>query len=340
MTAILPAHDFDPARLLQPASEIAQTGQALAPVTGQWVKRHAPRILELGPVQLYELLTPIICTKYCREALQSLHETGLLAHVLPELEATVSFSQEAGRRHKDVWEHTKTVVWQAVPRPLIRWAALLHDIGKVPTREMLPDGRVTFHGHAEVGRRMFKRTVARRIAFPAEIQQRLSLLILHHLRAGQYEPTWTDAAVRRFAKDMGDLLDDLLLLSRADVTSRRAGKRRGCLRQITELAHRIRRLQEEDSKVKPLPPGLGNLLMQQLELPPGPHIGEMRRRLESAYEAGELLGGQDAGYYLDRVHELGLLDGITIVVPRRLTAAADSAPSESLGAPAGQVDQP
>ena len=87
--------------------------------------------------------------------LQWMHDAGVLAVLLPELEATVDFSQEAGRRHKDVWEHTKQVVRQSVPNPLVRWAALLHDIGKVPTRVMLPDGRVNFHRHAEVGARMW-----------------------------------------------------------------------------------------------------------------------------------------------------------------------------------------
>ncbi len=87
--------------------------------------------------------------------LQWMHDAGVLAALLPELEATVDFSQEAGRRHKDVWEHTKQVVVQSVPNPLVRWAALLHDVGKVPTRVMLPDGKVTFHRHAEVGARMW-----------------------------------------------------------------------------------------------------------------------------------------------------------------------------------------
>ena len=98
------------------------------------------------------------------EGLQWMHDVGLLAVLLPELEATVDFSQEAGRRHKDVWEHTKQVVRQSVPRPAVRWAALLHDIGKVSTREFLPDGRVTFHRHAEVGARMFD-PIARRLGF-------------------------------------------------------------------------------------------------------------------------------------------------------------------------------
>ncbi len=94
--------------------------------------------------------------------LQWMHDAGVLATVLPELDATVDFSQEGGRRHKDVWEHTKLVVLQSAPSPIVRWSALLHDIGKVRTRVMLPDGKVTFHRHAEVGARMFE-PIAKRL---------------------------------------------------------------------------------------------------------------------------------------------------------------------------------
>ena len=166
---------------------------------------------------------------------------------LPELEATVDFSQEAGRRHKDVWEHTKQVVRQSVPRPVVRWAALLHDIGKVPTRTFTPDGGVHFHRHAEVGARMFE-DVARRFGFDKPMKQKLRFLILHHLRPNQYEAAWTDSAVRRFDREMQEHLTDLLDLSRADITSARPGKRQDALRNITELAARIQTLREEDAK--------------------------------------------------------------------------------------------
>src|SRR5690606_20284033 len=132
-------------------------------------------------------------------AMQWLLDVGLMDRLLPELAATVAFSQEGGRRHKDVWEHTKAVVRQSVPRPAVRWAAVLHDIGKVPTRRFVGPGKVTFHGHAEEGARMFRRGPARRIAFPPALAAEVEALILHHLRAGHYEPSWTDAAVRRFA---------------------------------------------------------------------------------------------------------------------------------------------
>ena len=183
-----------------------------------------------------------------------MHDAGVLAVLLPELEATVDFSQEAGRRHKDVWEHTKQVVVQSVPNPLVRWAALLHDVGKVPTRVMLPDGKVTFHRHAEIGARMWD-PIARRLGFDKPERQKIRFLVLHHLRANAYEPGWTDAAVRRFDHEMGENLEDLLDLSRADVTSRRPGRRQEAVGNIHALKERILAIRELDARVPPLPPG-------------------------------------------------------------------------------------
>jgi poly(A) polymerase len=240
----------------------------------------------------------------------------LLAHLLPELAATESFAQENERRHKDVWEHTKTVVQQAVPRSAVRWAAALHDIGKVTTRRFLPGGKVTFHGHAEEGVRMFRRGVVARIEFPGDERELVEELIRHHLRAGQYDGSWTDSAVRRFHREMEPFLGDLLDLSRADVTSRRPGKRMRCLRMIHELAERIEALRAEDEKPKPLPPGLGNSLMRELSLPPGKHLAELRDRLQALCEAGELEGGQPAQYYVQAVRDRDLLAGIQIRPPR------------------------
>ena len=174
-----------------------------------------------------------------------------------------------GRRHKDVWEHTKQVVRQSVPKPLVRWAALLHDIGKVPTRVMLPDGRVTFHRHAEVGRAHVREPIARRLGFDKPERHKIRFLILHHLRANAYEPSWTDAAVRRFDHEMGEHLDDLLDLSRADVTSRRPGRRQEAVRQHPRAARSASwRSATLDARVPPLPPGLGNAIMEAFSLPP------------------------------------------------------------------------
>lgn len=248
-------------------------------------------------------LTEMLLGRGVHVALQWLHDAGLLALWLPELEATVDFSQEAGRKHKDVWEHTKMVVRQSVPRPAVRWAALLHDIGKVPTRTFTPDGGVHFHRHSEVGARMFEDT-ARRFRFDKPLKQKLKFLILHHLRPNQYESTWTDSAVRRFDRELQEHLTDLLDLSRADITSARPGKRQSALKNISELAARIQALRDEDAKLPLLPTGIGNLIMEHFQLPPSRQIGDLKRSLEVSVESGELEPRRESEYYLAHVAKL------------------------------------
>lgn len=308
----------DPEDLLRPLDEIGRTGEPPDPSLTAQTAAMADAVLALTPAQVYERLTPPLCSRHPEVVLQWLRDAGILVRILPELDATHAFSQEGGRRHKDVWEHTKAVVRQAVPRPVIRWAAVLHDIGKVTTRRFTEDGKVTFHGHSEEGVRMLRRGLVQRIGFPPELRERVEVLVLHHLRPGQYDGSWTDSAVRRFHREMEPFLADLLDLSRADVTSKRPGKRARCLRMIKELELRIETLAHEDARPKPLPAGLGNLLMEALALPPGKHLAELRARLEALCESGELEGGHEADYYVRAVRERGLLEGLEIRPPRGL----------------------
>ena len=328
VSAALDSPTLEPRELLAPLLSAGQTGEIPDLALTARIATQAERVTALTPEQVYDLLTPALCGHHPHVAMQWLRDAGLLAYLLPELDATVAFSQEGGRRHKDVWEHTKAVVWQAVPRPAVRWAAVLHDIGKVPTRRFIGPGKVTFHGHAEEGVRMFRRGPARRIGFPAELGERIELLILYHLRAGQYDGSWTDAAVRRFGQDMGPVLTDLLDLSRADVTSKRPGKRQKCLCMISELSRRIREIEALDAVVPPLPPGLGNLLMRALELPPGRHIGELRSRLEALCEAGEIAARQEPEYYVEVVRSRGLAEGLQVQPPRGVPVVATDPPAE------------
>jgi len=263
----------------------------------------APQTKTLPGVVVQKELEAMLVHRGVHVALQWLHDSGLLAVWLPELEATVDFSQEAGRRHKDVWEHTKQVVRQSVPRPEVRWAALLHDIGKVPTRTFTPDGGVHFHRHSEVGARMFE-DVSRRFGFERPLKQKIKFLILHHLRPNQYEPSWTDGAVRRFDRELQEHLTDLLDLSRADITSARPGKRQAALRGISDLAQRIAKLREEDAIVPPLPTGIGNVIMEHFQLPPSRQIGDLKRALEESVDKGELEPRREAAYYLAHVAKL------------------------------------
>jgi poly(A) polymerase len=305
MSRVDPVAPFgaEPSAVLDLAIGVATGGQPPDPDVTVAARAAAPLLTSIPVGRLRGAIESVIMSKHSLGAgLQWMHEAGALAVLLPELEATVDFSQEAGRRHKDVWEHTKQVVLQSVPDPIVRWAALLHDIGKVRTRVMLPDGKVTFHRHAEVGARMWE-PIARRLGFDKPERYKIRFLIMNHLRANAYEPSWTDAAVRRFDHEMGEHLDDLLHLSRADVTSKRPGRREEAVRNIHALHERILAIRTLDARVPPLPPGLGNAIMEAFAIPPSKRIGDLRKLCEDAVERGELEERRDAPYYIDYLRQ-------------------------------------
>jgi len=250
----------------------------------------------------------VIMARHPEEGLDALLAAGALDAMLPEVKAMVGFG-DGEWRHKDVWKHTKQVVRQSVPRIEVRWAALLHDIGKIKTRRILPNGEVHFHGHAEVGASMFDRLQNRTRLFIGEdaLSARVRSLILHHLRASQYDGTWTDSAVRRFAKEMGECLTDLFDLSRADITTKRPERRRKGLESISELAARVREVREMDAKIPPLPKGLGTAISDRFAIPPSPRLGVVMKQLKDKVEAGELEAQRELDYYLDVIGDLGLL---------------------------------
>ncbi|MBN2525375.1 MAG: HD domain-containing protein [Deltaproteobacteria bacterium] len=230
--------------------------------------------------------------------LDILERTGILQQILPEVTAMVNFGDSV--KHKDVWVHTLQVVRQTPNRRVVRWAALLHDIGKVSTRKFTRDGQVTFIGHPEVGARMFER-IARRLPFDPNIAKEIRFLIAAHLRASAYEEDWTDSAVRRFAKDAGAQLLDLLDLCRADITSKYEEKVRRGLRQINLLATRLTRILAEDAKPKALPKGLGEVLIQRLHIIPGKRLGDLMKKLTEAVDSGVLPPSAEYDIYVTYV---------------------------------------
>jgi poly(A) polymerase len=295
----------EPGAILDVAAKVAREGFVVPAEVTLAAREVAGQVAELPPARVRSGFESVIMAPHLGEGLQWLHDAGALAILLPELDATVDFSQEGGRRHKDVWEHTKLVVRQSPAKLIVRWSALLHDIGKVPTRVMLPDGRVTFHRHAEIGARMFD-SVARRLNFDREGKQRIRFLIYHHLRANAYHCSWTDSAVRRFDHEMGRHLDELVELSLADVTSRRPGRRQEASENIDALVRRIFEVRALDAKVPPLPAGLGNAFMEAFGIAPGRRIGELRALCEEAIEKGELEERKEPPYYIEFLRQRGI----------------------------------
>jgi poly(A) polymerase len=246
-------------------------------------------LARLDPAAVRSKLDRVIMGADPELGLDRLLAVGALEPLFPEVFAMVGFG-DGEWRHKDVWKHTKQVVRQSVPRLEVRWASLFHDIGKVKTRSISPEGKVHFLGHAEVGTRMFDKLDRRLPLFAPEpaLKSTVRFLILHHLRANQYERSWTDSAVRRFARELGEHLDDLLCLARADITTKRPEKKNKGLAQISELSARIASLAAEDAVVPPLPKGVGDALVKAFALPPSPRIGQLKKALEAAVEAGEI----------------------------------------------------
>jgi poly(A) polymerase len=309
----------DPLLILEVATSIAQNrGQLPSVEVTRLCRLAVPRLLEaVDPRDVRDALEKCLLRRDVDAALEWLYEIGFIDAYLPELAATRDLQQEAGRRHKDVWEHSKLVVRQSVPRPAVRWASLLHDIGKVPTRTFTAEG-VHFHGHAEVGARMFDK-VSRRIPFEPAMRKKIRFLIKHHLRSNQYSADWSDAAVRRFAREMDIHLVDLLDLSRADITSRRPGRRKFLLKQICDLSARIDELRKLDEKEPPLPTGLGSAIMAHFGLEPSRQVGELKRALEQAVERGELEQRREDEYYIRWLEERGhvLNSKNSVTRPRR-----------------------
>lgn len=312
--------EADPVVVLEIAGAIAEASE------GQWppdavtdvAHANAPRLVDADRTRLRLAMEQVLMGRDVDSALEWLRACGVIHLLFPELAATIDLAQESGRQHKDVWAHTKQVVRQTVRRPLVRWAALLHDIGKVPTRTFTAEG-VHFHGHAEVGARMFDK-VYPRFQFARDERQTIRFLVKHHLRTNQYGDQWTDSAVRRFHREMGPHMKDLLDLSRADITSKRPGRRKALLEQISALADRVDRLAEADAKLPPLPGGVGNAIMTAFELAPSRLIGDLKRELEGAIERGELEARREDAYYVAYLARTARVPGVAPELAAKLIA--------------------
>ncbi len=300
-----------PAALVDRAVEALEAAARVADVGGRVDPSLRVEASVYGRVELPRVrgaVERVLMGRNAEAGLDALLEVGALDALLPEVKALVGFG-DGEWRHKDVWKHTKQVVRQSVPRTEVRWAALLHDIGKVKTRRIEPNGEVHFFGHAEVGAAMFDRLQRRIPIFRGEeaLSRSVRFLILHHLRASQYDGSWTDSAIRRFAKEMGPGLCDLLDLSRADITTKRPERKKKGLDAISELARRVREIQEMDAKVPPLPKGVGTAISERFGIAPSPRLGELMKHLKAAVEDGRLDAQREAPYYLDHLVAEGLI---------------------------------
>jgi poly(A) polymerase len=220
--------------------------------------------------------------------LRLLVDTGLAERFLPELPA-LRLAIDEHAQHKDVYEHTLTVVANAIqmeardhsgPDLVLRMAALLHDIGKPATKAIGPDGRVSFHHHEVVGSKLARRRL-KALRFAREVVDDVADLVQLHLRFYGYgRGEWTDSAVRRYVTDAGPLLARLHRLTRSDCTTRNRRKAAQLAVDYDALEERIARIAAEEDLARVRPDLDGNEIMRLLGLPPGPLVGRAWRHLK------------------------------------------------------------
>nr|WP_297415781.1 CCA tRNA nucleotidyltransferase [uncultured Nocardioides sp.] len=276
----------DPLRMMRAARFSAQLGFTVAPEVIEAMRSMAGRIEIVSAERVRDELVKLLMAPYPRRGLTLLVETGLADHVLPELPA-LALERDEHHRHKDVYEHTLTVLEQAIaqedrlggPDLIVRLAALMHDVGKPRTRRFQDDGTVTFHHHDVVGAKLTRKRM-KALRFSNDEINAVSKLVELHLRFHGYgSGEWTDSAVRRYVRDAGDQLERLHVLTRADCTTRNRRKAERLRRTYDDLEERIARLAEEEELASVRPDLDGNQIMEILGLPPGREVGEAYRYL-------------------------------------------------------------
>jgi poly(A) polymerase len=272
----------DPLRILRAARFAAKLGFAVAPEVRAAMTEQAGQLP--GKVSVERIageLTKLMLTPDPATGIDLLVQTGVADQVLPEV-PRLRMEADEHHRHKDVYKHSLTVLRQAIELEpdyglegdlVVRLAALLHDIGKPRTRELLPDGRVAFHLHEMVGAKMAARRL-KALRFPNDVIRDVSRLVELHLRFHGYgEGEWTDAAVRRYVRDAGPLLSRLHVLTRADCTTRNPAKAQRLARAYSGLEERIAELSEQEELAQIRPELDGHEIMRILGLRPGPLVG-------------------------------------------------------------------
>ncbi len=279
----------DPLRMLRAARFAGQLGFEVAPETLEAMERLRESIRIVSPERVQAELVKLLASDDPVRGLRILVDTGLMGEFLPEVPA-LRLEVDEHHHHKDVYEHSLTVLQQAIdlehsrhpasaPDITLRLAALLHDIGKPATRAFEPGGGVSFHHHDLKGARLARKRL-QALRFDSDTIAAVSQLTEQHLRFfGYAEGVWTDSAVRRYVRDAGDQLERLHMLTRADVTTRNRRKAARLAAAYDDLERRIVELAEQEELDAMRPELDGNRIQEILGIDPGREVGEAYRYL-------------------------------------------------------------
>jgi poly(A) polymerase len=265
--------------MLRAARFVSQLGFAVAPRVREAIERMAAQLDRISAERVAVELDKLLLGADPVAGIDLLVHTGMGEAVLPEV-GGMQMAIDEHHQHKDVYQHSLTVLRQAIaleddgPDLVLRWAALLHDIGKPATRRHEANGGVSFHHHEVVGAKMTRKRL-RALKFSKQMVEDVSQLVYLHLRFHGYgDGKWTDSAVRRYVTDAGPLLPRLHKLVRADCTTR--NKRRAARLQASydRLEERIAELAAREDLARVRPDLDGNQIMELLGIPAGPQVGE------------------------------------------------------------------
>ena len=273
----------DPLRMLRAARFVSTLGVSVADPVRDALIQMAHELARITPERVQAELSKLLLGANPRAGLELAVDTGLADVVLPELPALRMAADEHGQ-HKDVYAHTLQVLQQAIdletePDLVLRWGAVLHDIGKPATREFVEGGRVTFHHHEVVGARMARKRL-KSLRYSNDLVEDVGQLVFLHLRFYGYRTSdWTDAAVRRYVRDAGPLLERLHKLVRSDCTTRNRKKAAALASAYDALEQRITELKAQEDLDAIRPDLDGNEIMQLLDIPPSPLVGKAYKYL-------------------------------------------------------------
>ena len=316
----LATFEDDPLRMIRGARFAAQLDFRIADDAYRAMIQTRERVRILSQERITEELQKIVCAKTPATGFRILFETGILPIILPELADLQGVEAIDGRRHKDNFYHTLQVVENLIAatadRPCsetewLRWAALLHDIGKPRTKRFSETAGWTFHGHEDVGARMIKR-VFRRLKLP--LDERMGyvekMVRLHHRPVALVDDIVTDSAVRRLLFDAGDDIEDLMALVRADVTSKNPRRVRRYLAAFDRVEKKMAEVEEKDQLRQFQPPVDGHEIMQVLGVAEGVEVGIAKNAIREAILEGDIPNEYRPAYdYLLRIKDETLRRG-------------------------------